>query len=288
MLLYESMNTINTNRVIDAAGRLGDRVHREFGTGIRVPGLTVEKTANTYADMQAYGQAGVLVVPTAQNMRALSEAGQTGKEAFGVMVGGHIRPAVVTPRSTPNRLDLTYLIPRDSRLVGTQYDFTQINPKDPVIDPSWAMLLSQAGAVQNKLVGADHAAGKPMGTELGHTVLSTAALSNPAMLNASQHPVHAWTESPSGIAGAVTERGLYDFKLSDGGTREVAELTTTIDAGTPSFLLKIGELDSAMQEFDPVPPADLAAAAGLIAVRSRVEVDSLTLQNQLLANMRSM
>lgn len=280
---------IETDRIVDqvkaVSDSVGSAVRREFGSDIYKPPLTVEHSGAVaeYKEMQRYARnPDVVVIPTAENMKVLSEAPST---AFGVVAEGRVRPGVITARSTAGQLDITYLVPRQKELIGTEFDFTQIDPQNPLIDPSWAMLLMQAGAVQDRRVGADHAAGQPVATELGHVVLSTAAVKIPDLLNTSAHPVHAWTAGASGIAGAATARGLYDFKGRN-GTVAVEEATMTIRAGSAGFLLKIPELDQAMEGFNNIDPGNLTAGVGLVALQSQLNVDAASLQVQLVSIMR--
>jgi hypothetical protein len=276
------MRTVETNQIIDVAQHVGEVVRRQLGGALHIPALSMENRAYTYNGMVPYpANPNILVVPTNQNMQSLAASAGV---PFGLLVGRRIRPAVITPRSTANLLDVAYLIPPPS-VQGTAADFDQINPRNPVISATWPMFLKQAAAVQDRRVGVNHDPLKAMGRELGHSVLATVALKRPEVLSAG-HAVHGWTDSQQGIAGAVTDRsiGLYDFRLRD-GDRHVGEQTTTITAADTAYLLKIPELDQAMRELEGLSAADLTVGLGLVAVQSQIQVNPAALQSRLMATM---
>jgi hypothetical protein len=273
------MKTIETNRITDTAHAIGEAARNKLGGQIYTPGQEIRRSAVAYDGMVPYpANPNVLLVPTATNMQKL--AANPGS-VFGYVSGGRVRPAVVTARSTLDTLDITYLAP-PGETQETEADFDQINPKNPVVNPTWAMLLKQASAVQDRRVGASHDPNRSMGLEVGHSVLATAALKRPGILRGG-HAVHGWTESDSGIAGAVTRRsiGLYDFNLSS-GNRQVGEHTATIRSGDTAYLLQIPELDQAIDELAEVSAADLTIGLGLVAVQTQVEASPSQLQDRLL------
>lgn len=280
--VIKEMKTIETNRITDTAHAIGEAAQRQLGGQIYTQQREIQSAIVAYDGMVPYpANPNVLVVPTATNMHKL--AGNPGS-VFGFISGGKVRPAVITPRSTAEALDVAYLAPPLS-MQGTEADFDQINPKNPAVNPMWAMLLKQASAVQDRRVGASHDPNKSMGLEVGHSVFATAALKQPSIL-AAGHAVHGWTESNLGIAGAVTDPsiGLYDFNLY-GGNRQVVEHTATIHSGDTAYLLQIPELDQAMNELAEVSAPELTVGLGLVAVQTQIEASPRQLQDRLLGTM---
>lgn len=276
------MKTIETNRITDTAQAISEAAQRQLGGHIYTPQHEIQRAAVAYDDMVPYpANPNVLVVPTAMNMQTL--AANPGS-VFGYVSGDKVRPAVVTARSTPDALDITYLAPQPN-VLGTEADFDQINPINPEVNPIWAMLLKQASVVQDRRVGADHDPNKSMGLEVGHAVFATAALKRPDILEAG-HAVHGWTISSTGIAGAVTDRsiGLYDFNLNS-GNRQVVEHTATISSGDIAYLLQIPELDQAMNKLAKVSASELTVGLGLVAVQTQIEESPRQLQKRLLTTM---
>lgn len=289
---------LNPNNVIDVAESFAGLVKAEFGYNIAphaaevtvevdsvliVPEISIEN-GPLYKGMRPYpANPDITIVPTNLNMLELAVGnGSDAPKVFGVMVNGVVRPGVVTARSSADELDITYL----QSIAGRGLDIDRIDPKNPIINPDWAILLKQAASVQDKRVGAGHhAPDKPMGTELGHAVLATASLKRPGLLSQG-HAVHEWTEGQTGIAGATTDPsiGLYDFKVRDGqiSTREA---TMTITANDTAFLLKIPELDASLQKLAEVSGADLTVGLGLVAVQSLTDAVPGQIQKQLLTTM---
>ncbi len=278
------MKTIETKPITDAALAIGEAA-KGLGEQIYTPQQEIQPATVAYDEMTKFpANPSILVVPTAKNMQKL--AANPGS-VFGFFWGGKVRPAVITSRSTPDRLDVTYLAPPPG-VQGTGADLDRINLVKPKVEPLWAMLLKQASAVQDRRVGARHDPNKSMGLELGHAVLATASLKQPHILTGG-HAVHGWTESNAGIAGAVTDRsiGLYDFNLYS-GNRQVCERTAAISSADEAFLLQIPELDQAMDELAGVSASKLTVGLGLVAVQTQIGADPLQLQGRLLETMEQL
>jgi len=281
------MRTIEMNHIADTSQRVGDAVRQRLGGALYTPStLRAERSTTIYSGMQRYPKnPDVLLVPTQQNMQALSE-GNNGYQpkVFGLMVGKVVRPAVITSRSSAQCLDITYLAPRRSGQAGLD----AINPEKPEVKPIWAMLLKQAAAVQDRRVGATHNAAQSVAREAGHALLATAAIKDPRVVQGG-HAVHDWTSSRGGIAEAVTGEslGLYDFSLRD-GQRATGEFTATITADKANYLLKIPALDRAVEALSELSPADLSVGMGLVALQTQTNATPDALQGQLLARMEAL
>lgn len=280
--VINQMKTIETNRITDTAQAIGEAAQRQLGGQIYTPQQEIRRAVITYNGMIPYpANPSILVVPTAMNMRQLA---RNPGNVFGFISDGKVRPAVITPRSTPEALDITYLAP-PLNVQGTEADFDQINPRSPTVNPMWAMLLKQASGVQDRRVGASHDPNKSMGLEVGHSVLAMTGLKRPDILR-SGHAVHDWTESNAGIAGTVTDPsiGLYDFNLY-GGNRRVVEHTATINSVDAAYLLQIPELDQAMDSLARVSASELTVGLGLVALQTQIGASPRQLQDRLLETM---
>ncbi len=295
------MKRLDTNNVLEIAYTIGDAVHTKFGvtlasnvehadqlnheTALKTPEQAIApQTGPLYNGMQQYpANPEILIVPTKLNMKELSSNnGSDSPKVFGVLVDGVIRPGVITARSTAQELDIAYL----KSTAGRGLEIDQIDPRNPVINPDWGVLLKQAASVQDRRVGASHASDRPMGAELGHAVLATAELRSPGTLTQG-HVVHEWTKGSGGIAVATTSRGLYDFTVRDGFIR-TREDYATVSEHQQVFLLKIPALDNVIERLTTVRGADLTIGLGLVAIKSQTGQSSQKLQTSLLATMEKL
>ncbi len=258
--LYGRMKTIELNQIADTGKAFQAKAAAEFGANETAPSIIIATKQELFvAGLTGVGASermpGSRIIPIAQNLARLSA--NPGR-VFGVMRDKSLFPAVVTNRSTSDKLHLTYL-------AGVE---DVLDPANPALTDTQKALLIKTKALQDPRLGTHAADGNGVGGEFGHQQLGMIGVLNPKLLSGA-HPVHGWTESGGGIAGAVTNPtngSLYDVTLRD-GVREIRE---------PSVILTEGVLidHKAFHEVDTfelgATPQEFAAGLGVIALGSRL------------------
>lgn len=263
MLHAECMKNISIAQINEVGSAVAERASREFGAQapggtdrLVVPrGLDISKMNGVRTDPRLQGS---YLIPVGTNVAALAQS----KVAYGLKVGGAIRPAVVTSRSQGEYLHVTYLDgPADI-----------LNPYEPTLTDFQASLCKKILNLQDPSVGRDHADGVGVGSEFGHQQLGLAGVRKPNLLQGF-HAVHDWAASDTGIADMVTseELAVYDVHLASGAVRQVRERSMWLNGGVLVYNETMALTD---RKLSVLEPQEFALGLGVVALASQLEVGS--------------
>lgn len=230
----------------EATVNLDELSRQEFGSEITAPQLIVPKVTDeglrVITGHEMLPQASL--VPLGANFAALTQKVNRG---FGLLtVENGVRklyPAVITPRTTTEKLCVTYL-PEPVVLPTEAERAIDDDGEDKTVSDVQKRLLCSARGIQDRGVGTEHSHGNVAKsvTEIGHTAMVLRALTDGETMNGiklGKHVVHGWTEEkkddqgqqsstkrknrekPMGIAPKLTERdpskpGAFDMQTTHG------------------------------------------------------------------------
>lgn len=263
------MKRIELSKIADSAALLDQSITREFGS-ITLPSvvkLSEFDAVNALTTTQNQRFPGSTLIPLAQNIDVLTNGIVTGR-SFGVLLGnGRVYPGIITERTVPGELHVTYL----------QSD--PLDPRDMKLSRLQHVVLGGGLAMQNPTVGT-HGIDTTRGVaaELGHTYLGLKAVTDPtvmASLSQGQHVVHEWTGRPSGIAPAVTKHtsgvaGMFDVR-TDSGVRRVQFEDITLRGTDRAMLIDHPVFhESSEAVMDDIDSSKLTLGLGIVAAQTQL------------------